>query len=218
MRICSAGCSTGQEAYSLAITLKELIPDFHKWNILILGIDIDRLALKEAQKAIYANWSFRGPQPRIKREYFQKINNQYHLNADIKNMVEFRQINLITEPLPQINTVLSDMDLIICRNVFIYFDKNNIKYVLDKMYNMLKPLGYFIAGHTELTEQNLSKFQTLVFSQSLVYQKTKETPTNKGLKPIVLEKKNQNNNKKIASQITELKVTNFTPQIQSNLN
>ncbi len=171
IRICSLGCSTGQEIYSLTILLKEIIPNFQSWNLLILGVDIDKLALKEAEKGIYGAWSFRGTEDRIKQEYFQKIKDQYHLKSDIKNMVRFQQVNLINDLFPLPDFALREMDLIMCRNVFIYFNSDSIKKVISKVYNTLQPLGYFITGHTELSEQKLDKFKTLVFPQSIVYQR-----------------------------------------------
>lgn len=171
IRICSAGCSTGQEPYSLAIILQELLPDFRQWNLLILGIDIDETALKEAEKGIYDSWSFRGVNEIVKQQYFQIINKQYYLNQEIKRLVKFQKVNLVLDSFPQQNSELRNMDLIICRNVFIYFETSAIAKVLDKIYHTLNPLGYFLAGHTELSGHNLSKYQTKVFPESLVYQR-----------------------------------------------
>ena len=171
IRICSAGCSTGEEPYSLAIILKELIPDLRQWNLTILGIDINRVALRSAEEGIYSPWSFRGVSEDIKQRYFQLINNRYHLSREIKQMVKFQTINLLKDPFPQIQFDLKDMDLLICRNVFIYFKLPAIASVLEKIYHTLQPLGYFIAGHAELAGQDLSQFQTLAFPESIVYQR-----------------------------------------------
>jgi chemotaxis protein methyltransferase CheR len=174
IRICSAGCSTGQEPYTLAILLKELLPDLQQWNLLILGIDIDRGAIEEAARGIYEPWSFRGVDEDIKRRYFQKINNQYHLNPEIKKLVKFQTVNLVQDLFPQSQSELREMDLILCRNVFIYFESSAIAKVLDKICHTLQPLGYFLTGHTELSAQNLNQFDKIIFPESIVYQRPSE--------------------------------------------
>lgn len=171
LRICSAGCSTGEEPYSLAILLKEMIPELEQWNLVILGIDINQEALQKAKTGIYRPWSFRNVDEEIKQRHFQLINNQYHLAQPIKEMLNFQALNLVKDSFPQTNTELRDLDLILCRNVFIYFELSAIAKVLDKFYQTLQPGGYLITGHAELSEQNLSQFQTKVFPESLIYQR-----------------------------------------------
>lgn len=171
IRICSAGCSSGEEPYSLAILLKELLPNLEEWNVTILGIDINQEAIQKAKTGIYRLWSFRRVDTEIVQQYFQVINNEYHLNSSIKQMVKFQAINLVKDSFPQPNSELQELDLIICRNVFIYFESSAIANVLNKFYDCLRPLGYLITGHSELYGQNLSQFQTKVFPESVVYQR-----------------------------------------------
>ncbi|AFZ34612.1 MCP methyltransferase, CheR-type [Stanieria cyanosphaera PCC 7437] len=171
LRICSAGCSTGEEPYTLAILLKELIPDLVQWNLQIIALDLDREVLKKAAAGVYSSWSFRGVQPRIKQQYFQVKNNQYHLNSDIKEMVKFKNINLVNDSFVQSDWELNNIDLFICRNVFIYFPEDKITTVLNKIYNSLQPLGYLLTGHTELAAQDLSCFKIEVFEESIIYQR-----------------------------------------------
>ena len=171
IRICSAGCSSGEEPYSLAILIQEIIPDLQQWNIMIFGLDINPAALQKAKAGIYTSWSFRRPNIEIMQKYFLEIQNQYFLRRQIKQMVKFACLNLVKDPLPQTNYQLADIDLIICRNVFIYFDDVAVTKVLNKFHNTLKPLGYLMTGHNELFNQNLSQFEIKVFPESLVYQK-----------------------------------------------
>ncbi len=171
IRICSAGCSSGEEPYSLAILLTELIPDIEQWNLMILGVDINQAALQKAQAGIYTPWSFRQVEEEIKNRYFQQINNHYHLAPSIQAMVRFQPINLVKDSYPRFNSDLREIDLILCRNVFIYFEASAITKVLNKFYHLLQPLGYLITGHAELYSQNLSQFQTKVFPEALVYQR-----------------------------------------------
>ncbi|MCU0536682.1 MAG: protein-glutamate O-methyltransferase CheR, partial [Hydrococcus sp. Prado102] len=219
LRICSAGCSTGQEPYTLAIILKELLPDFQQWNLLILGIDIDRHALEEAEQGIYEPWSFRGVDDEIKRQYFQNKNNKYQLISEIKKNVKFQVVNLVKDPFPQPHSELREMDLILCRNVFIYFENPAIAKVLNKIYQTLQPSGYFVTGHTELSAQNLNQFDKLVFPASIVYQRPAEQKAQSEMienksaialpnKPIVSYKKNTKLSQKIPP-ISTLKTNNI---------
>lgn len=171
IRICSAGCSSGEEPYSIAILLKELLPDLEQWNLMILGIDINQEALQKAKKGIYTPWSFRRVDVEIVQRYFYESNNQYHLDLSIKQMVEFQNFNLVKEVLPSPKSELRKLDLILCRNVFIYFESSVISKVLNKFYDALQPLGYLITGHTELSGQDFSQFQTKIFPESVVYQR-----------------------------------------------
>lgn len=170
LRICSAGCSTGEEVYSLAILLTELLPDLEQWNLVILGVDINSDALTKAKIGIYRPWSFRGVDLRIQQQYFQSVGDQYQIVSRISQLATFRTLNLVQTRFPQPETDLSDMDLILCRNVFIYFEKSAISHVLDKFYHTLKPLGYLLTGHAELYAQDLDQFQIKVFPESLIYQ------------------------------------------------
>jgi chemotaxis protein methyltransferase CheR len=168
IRICSAGCSTGEEPLSIAILLKELIPYPEQWKLMILGVDINQEALKKAKQGIYTPWSLRSIDPEIMQRYFLKFNNQYHLDIKIKQMVKFQYMNLVHNSFNKDNEMI-DIDLIICRNVFIYFEAPAIAKVLDKFNDILQPSGYLLAGHTELCGQDLSHFETKLFPESLVY-------------------------------------------------
>ncbi|HEY9603247.1 MAG TPA: protein-glutamate O-methyltransferase CheR [Allocoleopsis sp.] len=171
IRICSAGCSSGEEPYSLAILLKEIIPDLEQWHLTIVGLDINQEALKKAEKGVYRPWSFRRVDREIVQRYFRLRNDEYNIDSSINQMVIFKALNLVNGVFPLPNSALSEFDLILCRNVFIYFDSPAIERVLNKFYNALQPFGYLITGHAELYGQNLSQFQTKVFPESVVYQR-----------------------------------------------
>jgi chemotaxis protein methyltransferase CheR len=187
IRICSAGCSSGEEPYSLAILLKELIPDLDQWNLMILGIDINQEALQKAETGIYRAWSFRRVDVEIMQQYFQLINAHYHLKPSIKQMVKFQSVNLLKELFPRHNSELRDLDLILCRNVFIYFESSAIANVLNKFYDALQPLGYMITGHAELYGQHLSQFQTKLFPESVVYQRLSDNLIDAPMVPLPSE-------------------------------
>ncbi len=171
IRIWSAGCSSGEEVYSLAILLRDMIPDLDLWNVMILGTDINENALNKAKKGVYTTWSFRMVNDEITKTNFKVINNQYQINPQIKKIVNFGGLNLVKDKYPSENSLVRDMDLIICRNVFIYFQPAAITEVLDKFYETLKPGGYLLTGHAELSGQDLRKYKTHIFPESLLYQK-----------------------------------------------
>jgi len=171
LKIWSAGCSTGQEPYSLAIMLKELLLDINAWDLTIFGTDIDLAALNQARAGIYSEWSFRDTEPRIKRQYFEPLGCNYQIERSIRQMVTWQKLNLLSDRFPQLFSNLREIDLIVCRNVFIYFGTITIGKILSKFYDTLQPNGYLLVGHSELTGQNLSRFQAQIFPQSLIYQR-----------------------------------------------
>ncbi|MEH2105928.1 CheR family methyltransferase [Nostoc sp.] len=171
LRLWSAGCSTGEEAYSLAILVKELIPDNQIWDILILGTDINQPAIALAQQGIYSDWSFRTTTQEIKDRYFRSHKKGWKIDPAIQAMVTFQPGNLMQDNYPAYAFSIHDFDLIICRNVFIYFDFNAIAQVIDKFYCSLTPGGFLLTGHTELQGQKTEPFQIKNFPQSAVYQR-----------------------------------------------
>ncbi|MEO1296047.1 MAG: CheR family methyltransferase [Cyanobacteria bacterium J06636_16] len=172
--ICSAGCSTGEEPYSLAILLRDLIPDLAAWELTILGVDINPSAIEVARTGAYRPWSFRGVDRHIQKRFFNLKGEQYYINPEIKHMVSFRTMNLLKDSFIVSRNPIRDMDLILCRNVFIYFHRQAIQTVLDKFYEALSPHGYLLVGHTELHGQNPEKFRINVFEESIAYQRPED--------------------------------------------
>jgi len=174
LRIWSAGCSTGEEAYSLAILLQETIANWEAWQIVILGTDINQSTLALAQRGIYSDWSFRHTEATLRQKYFRLHPEGWEIRPEIRRLVTFRYGNLVQDPFPNPHLGLYDFDLILCRNVFIYFDATAIQQVLHKFYASLLPNGYLITGHTELYGQTLPPFRVCSFPQSIAYQRSPE--------------------------------------------
>lgn len=172
LRLWSAGCSTGEEPYSLAMLLEELIPDWERWNLFVLGTDINTDVLEKARGGIYSPWSFRLIDPQQQQRYFQPQQGQWQIDARIRKKVTFRYENLADGALPTGLVGLASMDLIICRNVFVYFEAPAIATVLTKFYHALKPGRYLLAGHTELQGRDIGQFQMRIFPESVVYQRS----------------------------------------------
>jgi len=176
LRIWSAGCSTGEEPYSLAIILKQLIPDWSQWTILILGTDINEKVIEKSQQGVYSHWSFRLVEPQIQKQYFNQGEIEWEINRELRQSVNFSCVNLITDDLPNIYKNIYNIDLILCRNVFVYFEAKYISLVLKKFANSLRPGGYLITGHAEVYGQIMNEFQAKIFPESVVYQRRDAVP------------------------------------------
>jgi len=176
LRIWSAGCSTGEEPYSLAIILKQLIPDWSQWTILILGTDINEKVIEKAQQGVYSHWSFRLVDPQIQKQYFNQGENEWEINRELRQSVNFSCVNLIADDFPNIYKNIYNIDLILCRNVFVYFEPQYISLVLKKFANTLRPGGYLITGHAEVYGQIMNEFQAKIFPESVVYQRRDAVP------------------------------------------
>lgn len=195
LRIWCAACSSGEEAYSLAILLDELMDDPSRWNIFILGTDINRSAIEKARQGTYTEWSFRGMSGERWRRYFHRHKNTWALNDAIRSRVTFRQGDLVADEFPDYASGLYGMDLILCRNTFIYMAPKTVSRITDKFAETLAEGGMLITGHGELYAHHLGKLRARVFPASIVYQKVSapffahapapsaETPPPSPLKP-----------------------------------
>jgi chemotaxis protein methyltransferase CheR len=174
LRIWSAGCASGEEAYSIAIVLQILSRHLKDWKIDILGTDINDVALSQARGGAYASWSFRVISPERKAAFFEYSRGHWNLKSEIREMVRFSRLDLIQDGFPSLESGIHEMDLILCRNVFIYFEPRIIGQVLDKLKSALRPGGYLLTAHGELHGQDLSRLEVLSFPDSTVYQRTRQ--------------------------------------------
>jgi chemotaxis protein methyltransferase CheR len=181
LRLWSAGCSTGEEPYTLAIMLQDLIPDLPQWDILLLGTDLNPEVICKAKQGIYRQWSFRQTPVDFRQRHFESRSGTWQVNDTIRQAVTFRCGNLLQDDFPSASGIHS-MDLILCRNVFIYFHAESIAAVLQKFYNTLNPSGYLMCGHAELQAQDLSAFQLFSFPKAITYQR----PVGKVQAPVIL--------------------------------
>lgn len=147
LRIWSAGCSTGEEPYTLALILLEMLDDAEKWKIFISAGDIDLTALEKAGKGLYGTRSLRDVPPEYLHRYFHETEGEfYNISEKIKKMVEFEHINLSEKE--EIRKKRG-FDFIFCRNVLIYFDDMSRKRLVDQFYVALNPGGYIFLGSSE---------------------------------------------------------------------
>lgn len=177
LRIWSAGAASGEEPYSIAMLLHELIPDIANWHILILATDINQDSLEKAKKGVYTNWSFRETRAKSKRAlYFTPHGKVYKLKDHIKKMVTFAPLNLINDDFPAVYNNTVSMDMIICRNVTIYFDEETTRSIIQKFYQSLIQGGWLVVGHSEPSLTIYRDFKSCPFAGTLLYKKTTQTP------------------------------------------
>lgn len=172
IRIWCAGCATGEEPYSVAMLLRELIPDVGSWNILILATDIDEGALNKAREGVYSKWSFRGVEERIQDACFtEDACGGYRLDESIKRMVTFSYLNLVQDRYPSLSSNTHGMDLILCRNVTIYFPAEITERVISGFWQCLVDGGWYIPGASEPNLVSYNAFEHVSFPGAVMYRK-----------------------------------------------
>ncbi|NCO51240.1 MAG: protein-glutamate O-methyltransferase CheR [Deltaproteobacteria bacterium] len=167
LRIWSAGCSSGEEPYTLAMLLLEH-PLLAGWDIEIIGTDISQRVLKTAREGLYGQNSFRViSQARLQR-YFTPAGQKWQLADEVKRLVRISHLNLFDQ-----NRValLGEMDAIFCRNVIIYFDLEAKKRVIRTLHDCLRPGGYLLLGHSESLMSISTDFTLKHFEHDMLYQK-----------------------------------------------
>jgi chemotaxis protein methyltransferase CheR len=172
LRIWSAGCATGEEPYTLAILLHRLIPDIADWEITILGTDINPAVLARAASGIYSEWSFRDTPAWVRPRYFvPHLPRRYKILPEIRRMVTFARLNLAAEDYPSILSNTHEMDLIVCRNVLLYFAVPRIPSVVGRFHMALVGDGRLVLGAVEASQIPLSGFAHLPARGVALYRK-----------------------------------------------
>lgn len=172
LRIWSAGCASGEEPYSIAMLLRMLLPDVDDWSITILGTDVNTASLDRARRAVYSSWAFRETRAKhLRARYFRPQDNHFALVPEIRNMVTFARLNLMEDPYPAYETNTTFMDMILCRNVTIYFSEQVTKQVIGGFYDGLVDGGWLVVGHSEYALGTYRQFQTRSFDGAILYQR-----------------------------------------------
>lgn len=150
IRIWSVGCSSGEEPYSIAMTLAGLLPDLERWNISILATDVNPHALARARDGIYGNWSFRNPLPLFaQRHFIPQAGGRRVVSPRIKSLVSFGYLNLMDTSYPAIETNTNAMDMVFCRNVLMYFHPQGAQQVLERLAGCLLEGGWLVVSPVE---------------------------------------------------------------------
>jgi len=167
IRIWSAGCSTGEEPYTLSMLFLEQRL-FQDYTVEIYATDISRAALTQARRGIYNSSSFRAIDPYFQKTYFTKEESGLRINDRVKQSVVFLHLNLYDR---ERWGLLPEMNAIFCRNVMIYFDTPAKKRVISSFYNKLREEGFLLLGHSESLMTLSTDFAMRHFKNDLLYQK-----------------------------------------------
>lgn len=166
LAVWSAGCATGEEAYSLAIAVRESLPDFEDWQVQVWATDLNSHALRHAQQGIYRAWSFRQVPLDFQTRYFDKQDDgTWAILPELKQMVRFEPLNLLKVD------VESALDLIFCRHVLLYLHPQAIEQVEAGLYRALRPGGWLMMGESEALRSQRERWQMHLYSSAPVYQK-----------------------------------------------
>lgn len=170
LRIWSAGCSTGEEPYSIAITVCEALKFVEAWEIEILATDISRRALRHAERGAYAKRIVENMPPARLESYFSASKHGFQVKPRIRRMISFVQMNLAE------SVYVGKVDCIFCMNVLMYFSEQRRLSILRRLYDALEPGGYFLLGHSETLSHSPVQFEPVVIGGYRLYRKPVAKP------------------------------------------
>ena len=170
LRVWSAGCSTGEEPYSIAMILRESLPEFDDWDVKILATDLDANVIAHGKAGIYRQDRIEGLDERRIKRWFKRgsgdNSDMVKVSPELKQMITFKRLNLLHEwPMS------GPFDLMFCRNVVIYFDKDTQRILFDRYADILAPEAHLFIGHSESLFKVSSRFDSL---GQTIYQKNNQ--------------------------------------------
>jgi chemotaxis protein methyltransferase CheR len=165
LRIWSAGCSTGEEPYSIAITVSEALKFPEAWEIEILATDVSRRALRHAERGAYSRRSLGEVSLHQVESYFSPTKHGYQVRPRIRRLISFAQMNLVD------SFYVGKLDCIFCMNVLMYFSAQRRLSILRRFYDALEPGGYFLLGHSETLSNLPMNFESMVLGDCVIYRK-----------------------------------------------
>lgn len=163
----SAGCSTGEEAYTLAALILES-GRFEGWDVRVIGTDLSKACVAHARRGVYQASSLRATSGRDKARYFLEMDDGFHVHDSIKKLCQFGQMNLFDIGR---GNLVGRVDAVFCRNVLIYFDVRSRKRVIDNLYQRISPGGYLMLGHSESLLNLSTAFELVHLRDDLVYRR-----------------------------------------------
>lgn len=168
----SAGCATGEEPYSIAILMDEMMPAFKNWDITIIGSDINSTAIEKARKGIYSTWSLRETPQKIIKKYFTQVDGGlFEIVPRIRQRVDFFQLNLMDDNYEVTLSYYEPMDVVLCRNVLMYFNDLDRNTTLKKLSDRIIDNGWLITGPAESGFVDLPEFTSVRFPGALYHRK-----------------------------------------------
>lgn len=168
LRVLSAGCSTGEEALTLAMIVYDSAQFFWNWDVQVTGLDVDEAALEKASRGLYHQNSFRALPPALLERHFVRQGASAQVKEGVRKLVSFRPGNLLE---PSSFSGLPPMDVIFCRNVLIYFSDTATLRAVRQFADLLRPGGYLFLGHAESLSRVTDMFTPIRFQGAMVYQK-----------------------------------------------
>ena len=173
LRIWSAGCCTGEEAYSIAMILDRVIPDAKAWNVSILATDINPNFLRKAVEGVYGEWSLRDTPSWIRQRHFKKKRDgRFELHPHMRKKVTFSYLNLADDVYPSLANGTNAMDVVFCRNVLMYFTPERAKAVAANFYRALVDGGWLVVSPAETSNVLFSPFSAIEFPGAVLYRKS----------------------------------------------
>ncbi|MEJ7728127.1 MAG: protein-glutamate O-methyltransferase CheR [Polyangiaceae bacterium] len=171
LSVWSAGCSTGEEVYSIAIaTLESAALGAVNCDVRVFGSDISRRCVAAARRGVYGPSSFRATPPEMRRRWFTERPGGVHVSEQVRASCQFGHLNLLDSVRA---AVVGRVDVIFCRNVLIYFDDVSRRRVIDMFYDRLLPGGFLLLGHSESLLNVSTAFELVHLREDLVYRKPK---------------------------------------------
>jgi chemotaxis protein methyltransferase CheR len=174
LRIWSAGCSTGEEPYGIAMLLQEHFPELAGWDVQIVATDINKRALRAAREGIYGRRALRMVEEPYLSRYFARLGELHVVDPQLRQRISFNYLNLKESDWPEIPS--EHFDLIFCRNVMIYFDLATTRQIVDRFANALRPGGFLLLGHAETLQNVSDRFQRLHRERAFLYQLQESPP------------------------------------------
>jgi chemotaxis protein methyltransferase CheR len=179
IRIWSAGCSTGEEPYTIAMILRELLPTVAGWDVKVIATDVSSRALEAASRGRYGERAVQMASPEDLARFFTSAGDgSYEVRPEVRDLVQFRHQNLVTDPVPF--GADERVDLVLCRNVTIYFSRDTTRALMSRLHACLRDGGYLFLGHSETLWQVSEDFRLVPLgtgdSAAFVYRRLDEAP------------------------------------------
>ncbi len=172
LRIWCAGCSTGEEVYSIAILLARLLPDLASWNVAVLGTDIDTAALACAEQGVYREWSFRGVSDGLRQMHFEVAGRgRFRVKETGRCLPRFAYLNLVDDVYPSVTNGTNAMDVLFCRNVLMYFARSAAETVVRRFHRAVVDGGWLIVAAAEADAALFPGFAPVRIGEALLYRK-----------------------------------------------
>jgi chemotaxis protein methyltransferase CheR len=168
LRILSAGCSTGEEAYTLAMIVHDSGHFFWNWDVKVVGMDVDSVALEKARRAVYFHNSFRAMTSALRERHLVPDGSGAQVKESIRRFVSFQEGNILERASYE---TLPPQDVVFCRNVLIYFSDAGIRKVVQHFYEVLAPGGHLFLGHAESLSRITDRFTPVRFPGAMIYRK-----------------------------------------------